>query len=143
MAGVPEPALSGHRIGELKSSAVAPEARGRGIGTQMPQARLTFLRSGVCRYAIAAFWVSADAGHSSWGMLERAGLTQLATIPATGPPISPPPARPAPDCGQACACIAAIMVLDLRYSSGDTRPARFFAFEIGRRLTATHPEDAT
>lgn len=113
-AGAPGQVLSGHRIGELKSSAVAPDARGRGIGTQMLQARLAFLRSGGCRYAVAASWISADAGHASQRILERAGFTQLATIPGYWAADQAAAGYTCHDCGQSCTCTAAIMILDLR-----------------------------
>lgn len=105
--------LTGHRIGELKSSAVAPAARCRGIGTQMLRARLAFLQGHGCRFAVVASWFSADAGHSSLGMLERAGFMQLATIPGYWADEQSAAGYACPDCGGRCRCTAIIMVLDL------------------------------
>ncbi|HEX9088883.1 MAG TPA: GNAT family N-acetyltransferase [Arthrobacter sp.] len=111
-AGVHDVALRGHRVGELKSAAVTRAARGRGIGTAMMQTRLAFLRSAGCRYVAVASWVSADPGHSSLRMLERAGFAPLATIRgywAQGKFSE----FPCPDCALACICTAVILILDL------------------------------
>lgn len=111
-AGVHDVALSGHRVGELKSAAVTRAARGRGIGTAMMQVRLEFLATAGCRYVAVASWVSADPGHSSLRMLERAGFAPLATIRgywAQGKFSD----YPCPDCALACICTAVILILDL------------------------------
>lgn len=73
--------LAGHRLGELKSAAVIPAERGRGVGGCMLQARLDFLKAAGCRFAVTASWVSADTTHSSIRLLERAGFTTLASVP--------------------------------------------------------------
>jgi ribosomal protein S18 acetylase RimI-like enzyme len=105
--------LAGHRIGELKSSAVDPAARGHGIGTDMLRTRLAFLKASGCRYAVTASWVSADTGHASLGLLERAGLTVLATVPGFWAAGQAAAGYTCPDCGGRCRCTAVIMVLDL------------------------------
>jgi ribosomal protein S18 acetylase RimI-like enzyme len=105
--------LAGQRIGELKSSAVDDAALGRGVGTEMLRACLAFLKAGGCRYAVAASWVSADTGHASLGLLERAGFTVLATIPGFWAGDQSAAGYACPDCGGQCRCTAAIMVLEL------------------------------
>jgi ribosomal protein S18 acetylase RimI-like enzyme len=105
--------LAGHRIGELKSSAVDDAARGRGVGTEMLRTCLAFLKAGSCRYAVAASWVSADTGHASLGLLERAGFTVLATISGFWAEEQTTTGYTCPDCGGRCRCTAVIMVLDL------------------------------
>lgn len=105
--------LAGHRIGELTSSSVIPSARGRGVGTQMLQARVAFLKNSGCRCAVVASWVSAGVGYSSLGMLERAGFTRLATVPGYWADEQRTVGYSCPDCGLHCRCTAVIMVLDL------------------------------
>jgi ribosomal protein S18 acetylase RimI-like enzyme len=105
--------LAGHRIGELKSSAVTPAARGRGIGTDMLRTSLAFLAAGGCRYAITASWVSADTARTSLGLLERAGFTTLATVPGYWADDQAGAGYTCHDCGGRCRCTAVIMVLDL------------------------------
>lgn len=113
---LPAPArnsLAGHRIGELKSSAVLPAVRGRGIGTGMLQTRLAFLTAAGCRYAVAASWVSEDTAHSSLGRLERAGFTALATMPGYWADGQAAGGYTCPDCAGRCRCTAVVMILDL------------------------------
>lgn len=111
-AGVHDVALSGHRVGELKSSTVITAARNRGIGTAMMQARLDFLKAAGCRYVTVASWVSTDPGHSSLGMLERAGFVRLATIRGYWAPGKFTDFT-CPDCALACICTAILLILDL------------------------------
>jgi ribosomal protein S18 acetylase RimI-like enzyme len=105
--------LDGHRVGEIKSIAVAPAARGMGLGTIMLAACLDYLKAGGCRYVVSASWVSADPQHSSLGMFERAGFAQLATIPGYWADDQKVAGYLCPMCGPECVCAAIILALPL------------------------------
>lgn len=113
-AGISDSGFGGYRIGEIKSSAVIPAARRRGIGTQMLTARLAFLKGHGCRYAVCAAWISADVENASIGMLEKAGFTHLAAIRGYWAGEQKSAGYGCPDCGRRCSCTAAIMVSDLQ-----------------------------
>jgi ribosomal protein S18 acetylase RimI-like enzyme len=113
-AGISDSGLGGYRVGEIKSSAVIPAARGRGIGTQMLKARLEFLKGHGCRYAVCASWISSDINNTSIGLLEKAGFAQLAAVRGYWADEQTTAGYSCPDCGRRCTCTAAIMVLDLK-----------------------------
>lgn len=100
-------------VGEIKSIAVAPAARGMGLGTVMLAACLDFLKARGCRRVASASWVSADPQHSSLGMFKRAGFAQLATIPSFWAEDQKAAGYLCPTCGPECVCAAIILVLPL------------------------------
>ncbi len=122
-AGVRDAGLAGQRVGILKASAVAPEARGRGLGTAMLTARLDFLAERGCRYVACASWIPADTGHSSLGMLRRAGFEQLAVIPGYWAGDQQAAGYTCPDCGLQCSCAAVILVRGLDDRPGAPHPS--------------------
>lgn len=68
--------LEQRRLGSLFASAVVPEARGQGIGSQLARARLTWLRERGCNYAIGISWQSG-LPHTSRPVFERLGFRML------------------------------------------------------------------
>lgn len=110
-AGV-EKVLVGNLIGELKSSAVAPQARRQGIGAELVRGRLEYLKSLGCRYVVSASWLSGGGAPTSLGLLERAGFERLAVIPAYWAEEQKAAGWLCSDCGTACRCSAIIMILD-------------------------------
>lgn len=111
--GVNDGRLAGERIGELKSSAVTPAARGRGIGTALAEARLRHLHARGCRYVICASWASGDPEHSSLGILERAGFERIGAIAGYWRDEQQTGGYDCPECGPVCVCVAVIMILAL------------------------------
>ncbi len=105
--------FGGRRVGEIKSIAVAPSARGMGLGTTMLAACLDFLKAGGCHYVVSASWAPAGPQHSSLGMFERAGFAQLATIPSFWADDQKAAGYLCPMCGPGCVCAAIILVLQL------------------------------
>ncbi len=105
--------FGGRRVGEIKSIAVAPSARGMGLGTTMLAACLDFLKAGGCHYVVSASWAPADPQQSSLGMFERAGFAQLATIPRFWADDQKVAGYLCPMCGPECVCAAIILVLPL------------------------------
>ncbi|MET4144324.1 ribosomal protein S18 acetylase RimI-like enzyme [Arthrobacter sp. UYCo732] len=102
--------LVGNLVGELKSSAVTPAARGQGIGSAMVRERLDYLRGQGCRYAVSASWVSNNGAHSSLGPLARAGFERVAAIPGYWAADQEAAGYLCEDCGAACTCTAIIMI---------------------------------
>lgn len=100
--------LVGNLVGELKSAAVIPTARGRGIGSAMIAARLEFLRARRCAMVLCASW--ATDGQSSKGLLEAAGFQQVAVIPGYWSDEQLAAGYLCPSCGQECSCTAFVMV---------------------------------
>lgn len=100
--------LVGNLVGELKSAAVVPEARGLGIGSAMIRARMEFLAAQGCAMILCASW--ATAGRSSQGLLEAAGFRQLAAIPGYWSDEQSTAGYLCPSCGTHCVCTAFVML---------------------------------
>jgi ribosomal protein S18 acetylase RimI-like enzyme len=108
-AGHPRPDLAARRVGRLRTGAVRPPYRRRGIGRALMEARLDQLRSVGCTAVVALAWVSGERD-TSLGLLRAHGLEPVAEIPGywrADPPDSGPPC---PVCGRPCRCVAAVHV---------------------------------
>lgn len=66
-------------VGSFEAVAVDPQARRRGLGSELLQASLRWMESRGCREVVAVSWVSGRA--SSAGLFARAGFTAGLTIP--------------------------------------------------------------
>ena len=99
------------RAGVLRTMAVAPRARGKGIGDALIRARLEFLRSAGCAEAYVASWVSGARQHSL-GILGRNGFEPLGELADYWHEPGQPPV-PCVRCGPVCRCSAVLMRLSL------------------------------
>lgn len=97
--------LSGHRSGLLKSSAVRPEYRGKGIGGDLASHALDWLRSHGCTKALAVSW-SPDSTQRSEPVLKRLGFEELARIERYWYDDSLENGYDCPSCGNVCSCTA-------------------------------------
>jgi GNAT superfamily N-acetyltransferase len=100
---------SGGRVGMFRAMAVAPHARGKGIGDALVRARLAFLRTAGCTEVYVASWVSGAREHSL-GILRRNGFEALGELAdywhePGGPPVA------CVRCGPVCRCSAVLMRL--------------------------------
>lgn len=101
--------LKGSLIGELKTSAVAPAARGRGTGTELVRVRMDFPRAGGCRYVICASWDSGHRLQTSAGLLRHAGFENLGQVPSYWAEERKRAGYLCAACGADCVCAADLM----------------------------------
>lgn len=101
--------MKSHPVGELTSSAVAPAARGRGIGTELVRVRMEFLRAGGCRYVVCASWVAGHRLQTSAGLLRHAGFKHLGQVPLYWAEERKRAGYLCAACGADCVCAADLM----------------------------------
>ena len=108
-AGVHRAGLEGQSVGELRSSAVVPHARGRGVGLDLVRKRLDYLKAQGCTYAVCASWAPSRGGSSSQGILNAVGFEIVAVIPRYWAEEQKIEQYLCSVCGQDCECEAIIM----------------------------------
>ena len=104
--------LDCHRLGLLKSIAVRPSARGRGIGSNLTQDALRFLKEHDCTCVAAVAWESGG-DEISKGMLMASGFREIAHVPRYWYQDSIDRSYDCSVCGNPCTCSAAILIRDL------------------------------
>lgn len=107
-AGCRRVALEGHTAGVLKSSAVVPSMRGRGIGLALVRERLLILVQKGCTVAYTFAWDSGER-ESSQGVLEAAGFEFVVEIPHYWQEPSGAESFECVKCGTPCTCTAIVM----------------------------------
>ncbi len=105
------------RVGLLRTMAVDPLVRGRGIGDALVGARVDYLRAEGCEEAYVASWVWG-ARQQSLRILERNGFEPLGEVPDYWNQPGDPPS-PCAVCGSVCRCSAVIMRLRLAPAPAD------------------------
>jgi ribosomal protein S18 acetylase RimI-like enzyme len=108
-AGHPRPDLATRRVGRLRTGAVRPPYRRRGIGRALMEARLDRLRATGCTAVVALAWLSGDRD-TSVGLLRAHGLERVAEIPGYWQADPPDSGPPCPVCAWPCRCVAAVHV---------------------------------
>jgi N-acetylglutamate synthase-like GNAT family acetyltransferase len=107
-AGVVRPNVTNTRMGLLKTAAVVPHSRGRGIGLQLVNERLARLKQLGCAAVMVLAWDSGSR-HSSLGVLEAAGFQRVTELPKYW---REPEGQETFDCAKCegpCECTAVVM----------------------------------
>jgi GNAT superfamily N-acetyltransferase len=104
--------LDGKRVGALSLSALIPSMRGKGLGSAMMRARLTWLRERDCNYAVGISWLSGLT-HTSKGVFERYGFEVLAVSHTFFEAESREHGYGCPACGFPCRCTGLLYGLAL------------------------------
>lgn len=104
-AGARPSNLMDTKVGILKSIAVAPGSRRKGIGYRLVMEQLSRLNSTGCSSVVALSWESGSAD-SSLGVLEAAGFNRMATIREYWREPEGQETFDCIRCGQPCECTA-------------------------------------
>jgi GNAT superfamily N-acetyltransferase len=107
-ADVRRPNIVGNKVGMLKSSAVVPAAAGRGVGLRLVNERLRYLHNLGCSMVVVLAWDSGTR-HSSLGVLEAAGFSQVANLPEYWREPEGQETFDCIRCGRPCVCTAIVM----------------------------------
>jgi GNAT superfamily N-acetyltransferase len=121
-AGIRSVDFTQSTVGLLKSSAVLPTARGRGVGSRLLEERLAWMTSRNCSIALALAWHSGSE-QSSIGVLEAAGFARVAELREYWREEEGHETFECVRCGVPCVCTAILMsrtLYDLT-PSGDER----------------------
>lgn len=97
--------FSDFKIGLIKSVAVRPEYRHRGIGTELTVESMVRLKNMSCDFFLAVSWVS-NRPDSSQGMFEKLGFENILSIPDYWTQESIKEGYLCPNCGNPCHCTA-------------------------------------
>lgn len=93
------------KIGLIKSVAVRPEYRHRGIGTKLTIQSMIRLKKMSCDFFLAVSWIS-NRPDSSQGMFEKLGFENMLNIPNYWTQDSIEKGYSCPNCGNPCHCTA-------------------------------------
>jgi ribosomal protein S18 acetylase RimI-like enzyme len=107
-AGARRVHLAENKVGMLKSAAVIPTARGKGIGLSLVNDRLNRLKALECSSAVVLAWDSGGK-HSSVGVLEAAGFKRVAELPEYWREPAGQETFDCVKCGRPCVCAAIVM----------------------------------
>jgi ribosomal protein S18 acetylase RimI-like enzyme len=107
-AGIRRANIIGSKVGLLKTAAVVPAARGRGIGLNLVYERLKRLKSLGCSTVLALAWVSGNE-HTSLGVLRAAGFKRLGELPEYWREPDGQETFDCIKCGRPCVCTAVVL----------------------------------
>jgi len=102
------PNLDYHRIGLVRSVAVASDMQGRGVGTQIVQAAVDWLWTHKSTLILSVGWTD-EAGCHIEGVLEGLGFHARGDIPFYWHADSTEKAYDCPSCGRPCGCVARLL----------------------------------
>lgn len=105
--GVRRANIVGSRVGLLKSLAVIPPARGKGIGLNLVYEGLRRLKDLGCSTALTLAWDSGS--NSSVGVFEAAGCKRIAELPEYWREPDGQETFDCIKCGRPCVCTAIVM----------------------------------
>jgi ribosomal protein S18 acetylase RimI-like enzyme len=103
------PELTGQSVGHLRTGAVRPGFRRRGIGGALMDVRLARLRHAGCTVVVALSWRSGDPDNSQ-GLLHAHGFERVAELRDHWRADPPGTGIPCPVCGPDCRCTAEVYV---------------------------------
>jgi N-acetylglutamate synthase-like GNAT family acetyltransferase len=122
-AGLKGVHLTESRIGLLKSTAVAPSSRNRGIGLKLLESRLQWLKRQGCTSVVTLSWDSGS-NESSRGLLEAAEFEAVGVLPEYWREPDGEYTFECMKCGSPCTCSAVLMRRSLyNYRLQDQRAA--------------------
>jgi len=107
-AGVRRANLVGVKVGQVKTAAVVPAARGKGLGLNLVYERLSRLKALGCSTAIVLAWDSGSR-QSSIGVLEAAGFSRVVDLPEFWREPEGQETFDCIRCGKPCVCTAVVM----------------------------------
>jgi ribosomal protein S18 acetylase RimI-like enzyme len=109
------PRFDFHRIGVIRTVAVADSRRGRGVGTRLAKAAIDRLRKLGATAIVTVGWADSNGCHIA-GLVKALGFEELATLENYWKKDSTSKQYDCPTCGNPCKCQAKLFLLTYMHS---------------------------